>query len=263
MVEMSKTPIENSTPVAGRKTVVIVDNVVVTYRVFASGKKITASTARVKRSGKLREVEAIRGVSLIAYEGDSIGVIGTNGSGKSTLMNAISGLLPIDSGAVYASSRPSFLGVGAAMIRELSGEKNVILGGLALGMTKAEVTAKFDAIVDFSGLREFIDLPMSTYSSGMVERLKFAIAAAREHDILIIDEALAVGDSDFRKRSEARMRELAAGAGSVFLVSHSMKSILDTCNRAIWLDKGLIVMDASAREVCEAYAAFVGAPLDD
>ena len=129
MVEMSKAAIQNSTPEADRKAVVIVDNVFVTYRVFASGKKITASTARVKRSGKLREVEAIRGVSLTAYEGDSIGVIGTNGSGKSTLMNAISGLLPIDSGAVYASSRPSFLGVGAAMIRELSGEKNVILGG--------------------------------------------------------------------------------------------------------------------------------------
>jgi teichoic acid transport system ATP-binding protein len=256
---------QRSSQVVGgeRRPVVIVDNVVVTYRVFSSGKKITASTARVKRSGKLREVEAIRGVSLTAYEGDSIGIIGTNGSGKSTLMNAISGLLPIDSGAVYASSRPSFLGVGAAMIRELSGEKNIILGGLALGMSKAEVAVKYEAIVDFSGLREFIDLPMSTYSSGMVERLKFAIAAAREHDILIIDEALAVGDSDFRKRSEARMRELAANAGSVFLVSHSMKSILDTCNRAIWLDKGLIKMDGTAREVCEAYASSVGAPLDD
>jgi teichoic acid transport system ATP-binding protein len=263
LVEMSSADIKNTVNQADRKPVVIVDNVVVTYRVFSSGKKITASTARVKRSGKLREVEAIRGVSLTAYEGDSIGVIGTNGSGKSTLMNAISGLLPIDSGAVYASSRPSFLGVGAAMIRELSGEKNIILGGLALGMSKAEVATKFEAIVDFSGLREFIDLPMSTYSSGMVERLKFAIAAAREHDILIIDEALAVGDSDFRKRSEARMRELAAGAGSVFLVSHSMKSILDTCNRAIWLDKGIIKMDGTAREVCEAYSAFVGAPLDD
>jgi teichoic acid transport system ATP-binding protein len=260
---MSSAPKNSKNAIDGRRPVVIVDNVVVTYRVFASGKKITASTARVKRSGKLREVEAIRGVSLTAYEGDSIGVIGTNGSGKSTLMNALSGLLPIDSGAVYASSRPSFLGVGAAMIRELSGEKNIILGGLALGMSKTEVAAKYEAIVDFSGLREFIDLPMSTYSSGMVERLKFAIAAAREHDILIIDEALAVGDSDFRKRSEARMRELAANAGSVFLVSHSMKSILDTCNRAIWLDKGLIKMDGTAREVCEAYASFAGAPLDD
>ncbi len=247
----------------GRKPVVVVDDVRVTYRVFASGKKVTPGNSRVKHKGKLREVQALQGVSLVAYEGDSIGVIGANGSGKSTLMKAISGLLPIDSGTVYASSRPSFLGVGAAMIKDLSGEKNVILGGLALGMSKSEIREKFDHIVDFAGLRDFIDLPMQTYSSGMVERLKFSIAAAREHDILIIDEALAVGDQDFRRRSEARMRELAAGAGSVFLVSHSMKSILDTCNRAVWLDKGRVRMDGSALEVCRAYSEAAGAPLDD
>jgi len=246
-----------------RKPVVVVQDIHVNYRVFASGKQVTRANSRVRRKGRLREVHALQGVSLVAYEGDSIGVIGTNGSGKSTLMKAISGLLPIDAGSVYASSRPSFLGVGAAMIKELSGEKNVILGGLALGMTKTEIREKFDHIVDFAGLRDFIDLPMQTYSSGMVERLKFSIAAAREHDILIIDEALAVGDQDFRRRSEARMRELASGAGSVFLVSHSMKSILDTCNRAIWLDKGIVKMDGTAQEVCRAYAEAQGAPLDD
>jgi teichoic acid transport system ATP-binding protein len=246
-----------------RKAVVVVDDVHLKYRVYASGKKITRANSRVKRKGRLREVHALQGVSMVAYEGDSIGVIGTNGSGKSTLMKAISGILPIDGGVVWASSRPSFLGVGAAMIKTLSGEKNVILGGLALGMTKAEIREKFDAIVDFAGIRDFIDLPMETYSSGMVERLKFSIAAAREHDILIIDEALAVGDQDFRRRSEARMRELASGAGCVFLVSHSMKSILDTCNRAIWLDKGIVKMDGPALEVCRAYAEAQGAPLDD
>ncbi len=247
----------------GRKPVVVVDDVHVTYKVFASGKKITASTARVKHKGNLREVQALKGVSLVAYEGDTIGVIGRNGSGKSTLMSAIAGLTAVNQGSIYASSRPSFLGVGAAMIRELSGEKNVMLGGLALGLSKSEILEKQEAIIDFAGLREFIDLPMRTYSSGMVERLKFAIAAAREHDILILDEALAVGDSDFRMRAEARMRELAAKAGSVFLVSHSMKSILDTCNRAIWLDRGEIRMDGSAEDVCRAYSEAVGAPLDD
>jgi len=246
-----------------RRPVVVVDDVKVTFRLFASGKRISPSTARVKHKGRLREVEALKGISLVAYEGETIGVIGTNGSGKSTLMNAIAGLIAIDSGAVYASSRPSFLGVGAAMIRELTGEKNVILGGLALGMSRTEIREKFDDIVDFAGLRDFIDLPMKTYSSGMVERLKFAIAAAREHDILIIDEALAVGDQDFRRRSEARMRELARNAGSVFLVSHSMKSIIDTCDRAIWLDGGLLKMDGKAIDVCRAYSEHVGAPLDD
>jgi teichoic acid transport system ATP-binding protein len=104
---------------------------------------------------------------------------------------------------------------------------------------------------------------MRTYSAGMTERLKFSIAASREHDILIIDEALAVGDSKFRKRSEARMKELAKNAGCVFLVSHSLKSILDTCNRAIWLDNGELKMDGGAYEVCKAYADEVGADLDD
>ncbi|MEN9747436.1 MAG: hypothetical protein RLZZ603_128 [Actinomycetota bacterium] len=263
--ELDPTEVVKVTPHtdAGRKPVVVVDDIHLKYRVYASGKKLTRANSRVKRKGRLREVHALQGVSLVAYEGDSIGVIGTNGSGKSTLMKAISGILPIDAGIIYASSRPSFLGVGAAMIKTLSGEKNVILGGLALGMTKAEIKSKFDAIVDFAGIRDFIDLPMETYSSGMVERLKFSIAAAREHEILIIDEALAVGDQDFRRRSEARMRELASGAGCVFLVSHSMKSILDTCNRAIWLDKGIVKMDGTADEVCRAYAAAQGAPLDD
>jgi teichoic acid transport system ATP-binding protein len=246
-----------------RTAVVVVDDIHLKYRVHSSVKAVTRANSRVKGKGRMREVHAIQGVSLVAYEGDSIGVIGTNGSGKSTLMKAISGILPIDSGIIYASSRPSFLGVGAAMIKTLSGEKNVILGGLALGMTKAEIKEKFDSIVDFAGIRDFIDLPMETYSSGMVERLKFSIAAAREHEILIIDEALAVGDQDFRRRSEARMRELASGAGCVFLVSHSMKSIMDTCNRAIWLDKGIVKMDGTAEEVCRAYSIAQGAPLDD
>jgi len=159
--ELDPTEVVKVTPHtdAGRKPVVVVDDIHLKYRVYASGKKLTRANSRVKRKGRLREVHALQGVSLVAYEGDSIGVIGTNGSGKSTLMKAISGILPIDAGIIYASSRPSFLGVGAAMIKTLSGEKNVILGGLALGMTKAEIKSKFDAIVDFAGIRDFIDLP--------------------------------------------------------------------------------------------------------
>ena len=247
------------------KPVVIVDNAKVTYRVYASGKAVSENTndSSVKRSGNLRTVEAIKGVSLVAHEGDVMGVIGTNGSGKTSLMKAISGLTPLDGGKIFATSRPSFLGVGAAMLKELSGEKNIILGGLAMGYSRAEIKDKLDEIVEFSGLKDFIDLPMRTYSSGMTERLKFSIAASREHDILIIDEALAVGDSQFRKRSEARMKELAANAGCVFLVSHSLKSILDTCNKAIWLDQGLLKLEGTAYEVCKAYADEVGADLGD
>jgi len=243
-------------PTEGRRAAVVVDDVHVEYKVLATGKRASADDSARKlmqRSRKTRTVHALRGVSLIAYEGDSVGVIGSNGSGKSTLMRAIVGLTPTSQGSIYASSRPSMLGVGAALIRDLSGERNVILGGLALGLPLDEIEAKFDEIVDFAGIREFIELPMRTYSSGMTARLKFAIATAREHDILIVDEALAVGDKTFRKRSEARIRNIRDNAGTVFLVSHSMQSIRDTCNRVIWINKGEVMLDGKPDEVIEAY----------
>jgi teichoic acid transport system ATP-binding protein len=243
-------------PTDGRRPAVIVDDVHVEYKVLATGKRASADDSARKllqRSRTTRRVHALKGVSFTAYEGDSLGIIGSNGSGKSTLMRAIVGLTPTSQGSIYASSRPSMLGVGAALIRDLSGERNVILGGLALGLTLEEIEARFDEIVDFAGIRDFIDLPMRTYSSGMTARLKFAIATAREHDILIVDEALAVGDKTFRQRSEARIRDIRDNAGTVFLVSHSMQSIRDTCNRVIWINKGDLMMDGKPEEVIEAY----------
>ena len=194
-----------------RRPVVIVDDVHVEYKVLATGKKATAADTKrtlSERRRKMRSVHALKGVSFVAYENDSIGVIGSNGSGKSTLMRAITGLTPASKGTIWASARPSMLGVGAALIKELSGSRNVVLGGLALGFTKAEIDARYDDIVDFAGIRKFIDLPMRTYSSGMTARLKFAIATIRDHEILIVDEALAVGDRKFRLRSEKRIREI-------------------------------------------------------
>ena len=145
------------------------------------------------------------------------------------------------------------LGVGAALLRDLSGERNVMLGGLALGMSFNEITEQSDDIIDFAGIRDFIQYPMRTYSSGMTARLKFAIATARTHEILIVDEALGVGDRDFRKRSEDRIREIRDAAGTVFLVSHSMKSIRDTCDRVIWIHKGDMMMDGDPDDVIAAY----------
>jgi teichoic acid transport system ATP-binding protein len=133
-----------------------------------------------------------------------------------------------------------------------------MLGCLAMGYRKKETAELAPAITEFAGLEEFIDLPMRTYSSGMSARLRFAIAASRNHDILIIDEALSVGDQQFRKRSEARMREMRDTAGTVFLVSHSIKSILDTCSRVIWLEKGVLKMDGDPLEVCKAYNRYTG-----
>ena len=238
---------------------VVVDDVHVEYQVLATGKRATGpdSGRRLlhRRPRATRTVHALRGVSLTAHEGESIGVIGPNGSGKSTLMRALVGLTPPSAGAVYASARPSLLGVGAALIKELSGERNVELGALALGLSPREVAERRDEIIAFAGLEEFADLPMRTYSAGMTARLKFAIAAVREHDILIVDEALAVGDQAFRQRSEKRIRQIQAAAGTVFLVSHSMRSIRETCQRTLWLERGELRMDGPTEDVVGAYEA--------
>lgn len=238
-----------------RRPAVMVDELHVVYRAYGSG-KVARNTqggllSRTRRG--VREVHALKGVSFVAYENESIGVIGSNGSGKSTMMRAIVGLTPPESGAVFASSRPNMLGVGAALLPDLSGEDNIVLGGLALGFSKKEIAGLRDQIVAFAELEEFIDLPMRTYSSGMQARLKFAIAASKQHEILIIDEALSVGDRRFRDRSESRIREMRDAAGTIFLVSHSMNSIRSTCNRTIWLNKGELVMDGETEEVVSAY----------
>jgi len=248
-----------STTSSTRPTVVV-DDLHVTYKVYATGKTAKTQNKLLKRAPgmrRARDIHALRGVTFTAYEGEAIGVVGHNGSGKSTMLRAIAGLTPPSQGAIYADGEPTLLGVNAAMINELSGERNVILGGLALGMSIDEVRAKYDSIVDFSGIREFIDLPMRTYSSGMQARLKFAIAQSVSHRVLLIDEALAVGDAAFQQRSEARIRELRKEAGTVFLVSHSMKAITETCNRCLWIDHGLLKLDGPAKEVVAAYEASV------
>jgi teichoic acid transport system ATP-binding protein len=192
---------------------------------------------------------------MVAREGDAIALIGRNGSGKSTLLRAIAGLLPAESGAVYTSGKPSLLGVNAALMRDLSGEDNILLGCMAMGMTREEALERRDWIVDFADLGEFIALPMRAYSSGMAARLRFAIAASTSHEILMIDEALATGDAEFRRRSEQRIMELRDEAGTVFLVSHSLGVVRLTCNRAIWLEQGRVVMDGEANAVVDAYEA--------
>ncbi|MFB9775715.1 ABC transporter ATP-binding protein [Brevibacterium otitidis] len=238
--------------------VVIVDDLYVDFKTLATGKRLTPSATRglLQRGRELRTVHALKGITFTAYANESIGIIGTNGSGKSTLMRTITGLTPPTKGAVYAKSRPNLLGVGAALMSDLSGSRNIILGGLAMGMSRAEINAKYDEIVKFTGLEDFIDMPMRTYSSGMSARLKFAIATAKEHEILIVDEALSVGDKQFQKRSEARIRDIRERAGTVFLVSHSMRSIRDTCNRTIWIEKGELLADGDTDDVVDEYERY-------
>lgn len=238
-----------------RRPTVIVDDVHIKYKTFASGKAASGTRALLQRQRGVRIVHAVKGVSFTAYEGESIGVIGHNGSGKSSLMRTIAGLQSPHSGGVFASAQPALLGVNAALLGDLSGSKNVILGALALGLSRQEADEVYQSIVDFSGLEEFIDLPMKTYSSGMAARLRFSIAVSRDHQILLVDEALAVGDKDFRAKSEERIRDLRKQAGTVFLVSHSMRSILDTCSRVLWIDHGNLKMDGDPQEVVKAYQA--------
>ncbi|SEM73046.1 teichoic acid transport system ATP-binding protein [Streptacidiphilus jiangxiensis] len=241
---------------------VVVDNMHIVYKVYGAGAgkgSATGALSRIMRrksSPALTEVHAVKGISFTAYKGEAVGLIGSNGSGKSTTLAAIAGLLPPAQGAVYTDGQPSLLGVNAALMNDLTGERNVVLGCLAMGMTYAEVREKYQDIVDFSGINEkgdFISLPMRTYSSGMGARLRFAISAARTHDVLMIDEALSTGDAAFRRRSEERIRELRKEAGTVFLVSHSNSTIRETCNRTIWLEHGLIRADGPTEDVVQEY----------
>ncbi|GAA0645258.1 ABC transporter ATP-binding protein [Streptomyces thermocarboxydovorans] len=249
---------------------VIADGVDIVYRVNGTGAGRGSATAALNRilrrkqaekAAGVRRVHAVRNVSFVAYRGEAIGLIGTNGSGKSTLLKAVAGLLPVERGRIYTDGQPSLLGVNAALMKDLTGERNVILGGLAMGMSREEIKARYQEIVDFSGINEkgdFITLPMRTYSSGMAARLRFSIAAAKDHDVLLIDEALATGDRKFQKRSEARIRELRKQAGTVFLVSHNNKSIRDTCDRVLWLERGELRMDGPTDEVLREYEKFTG-----
>ena len=238
-----------SGPVAadGAEPIVVVDDLHVVYRVFgAGGDKGTAATALMRvikrqRRPSVREVHAIRGISFVINHSDAVGIIGRNGSGKSTLLQAIAGLLPPEKGSVYTSGQAALLGVNAALLDDLTGERNVVLGCLAMGMTPQETKDRYQSIVEFSGVGNFIDYPMRTYSTGMAQRLRFSIASAKNHEILLIDEALATGDANFRTKSHERIVQLRAEAGTVFLVSHSLIEIEASCNRVIWLEKGKIM----------------------
>ena len=233
---------------------VVVEDVHVKYRVYSDKRRTLRDRILTAwKPHRYSEVHALKGVSFTAHAGEAIGVIGPNGSGKSTLMRVIAGLQPIADGAVYARATPMLLGVGAVLNKQLSGRRNILLGGLALGMSKADILAREEEIIDFAGIGQAIDLPMRTYSSGMSARLQFAISAAVEPEILIVDEALAVGDQAFRRKSNKRIRELRDAAGTVFLVSHSMSTLLQTCTRMIWLEDGVIKADGDPREIVRAY----------
>jgi ABC-type polysaccharide/polyol phosphate transport system ATPase subunit len=256
---------DGSSEATPRRPMIVVDDAHVSYRVYASGKRMSARDSlfslRALRGGRgLKTVPALRGVTFTASEGETIGVIGHNGSGKSTLFRAMSGLIPTSPGTIWAADRPVLLGVNAALVPELSGENNIKLGLLAMGFTPEEASEHIDEIADFAELNEFIHHPMRTYSSGMGARLRFAIASAKAHSILLIDEALSVGDRRFKIKSEERIRELRDTAGLVMIVSHSASSLRDTCERVLWIHKGELRADGAAEDVINDYVKWTKQP---
>ena len=195
----------------------------------------------------------LRGITMAAREGEMIGIVGLNGSGKSSLLRVLAGLQPATSGTVVASAQPQLLGVSAALVPELSGEENIWLGTLAMGMTPEDAYFAKERIEHLAGLGDAIKQPMNTYSSGMGARLRFAISVAADPEILMIDEALSTGDAAFAERAKEAMHGLITSAGTVFLVSHAAKTIEDMCTRAIWLDSGTLIADGPADDVANRY----------
>ncbi len=238
---------------------VLVNHLSVHYRVPSSERARTAHQRPARRLlgrlgwSRMVTVRAVDDITFVARAGESIGVVGHNGSGKSTLLRVIAGLETPTAGTVLASATPSFLGVNAALLPELSGMENVRLGLLAMGMSPAQVTATVPEVLELAGLGSSIHLPMKTYSSGMGARLRFAISAAARPEILLIDEALATGDAATKERSEAKMAEIRQQAGTVFLVSHAAQTVEEMCTRAIWLHQGEMVLDGPAYETARAY----------
>lgn len=207
-------------------------------------------------SGKLKfnEFLALDDVSFDLKKGKTLGLIGKNGAGKSTTLKLISGILKPTSGTIrtYGNIVP-MLELGAGFDLELTGKENIYLNGAILGYSKEYLESKYDEIVDFAEIRDFIDMPIRNYSSGMMARLAFSIASVVQPEILIVDEILAVGDVAFQEKSFNRMKELMTGGATVLFVSHDLEKIEEMCDKVIWLNKGKVVMFGDTEDVCNEY----------
>ncbi len=212
-------------------------------------------------SGKLRfnEFLALDNVSFDLEKGKTLGLIGKNGAGKSTTLKLISGILKPTSGTIrtYGNIVP-MLELGAGFDLELTGKENIYLNGAILGYSKEYLESKYEDIIDFAEIRDFIDMPIRNYSSGMMARLAFSIASVVQPEILIVDEILAVGDVAFQEKSFNRMKELMSGGATVLFVSHDLEKIEEMCDKVIWLDHGKVVMFGDTDEVCTAYKSAQG-----
>ena len=210
----------------------------ITYRTTLQTQPTLKSTlVRLGRRERIvREVQAVKGLNLEVAEGTVLGVVGATGAGKSTLMRAVAGILAPTSGRIEVHGKVStLLSLGVGFNGALSGRQNVVLGGLAAGLTRKEIQQRYDEITAFAELEDFMDMPMRTYSSGMFGRLAFAVAVNMDPDILLIDEALSAGDAHFKEKAAAKMEELAEKARTMLIVSHGLSTIRDMCDEAIWM----------------------------
>ena len=245
---------------SGSSFAIRIEDVHITYRTnLQKNPTFKQAIVRLGRAERtVKEINALQGVSFDVAHGTVMGVIGANGAGKSTLMRTVAGILPPTKGRIEVRGRVStLLALGVGFNAALSGRENVVLGGLASGLTRAEIKEKYDEIADFAELGEFIEMPMRTYSSGMYSRLAFAVAVTMEPDILIIDEALSAGDASFKLKAQRKMESLVASARTMLLVSHALGTITEMCDQAVWLHKGKLVRQGDPQELVDAYTKFL------
>lgn len=258
---MSLPTVSESIPVLQNELALRLDGVFVRYRIpherYATLREHTIRW--LKRRIRYDDYLALRDVSLQVCQGEVLGIIGANGAGKSTLLKVIARVLKPKMGTVWICGRVApLLEFGAGFHPELTGRENVYLNGALLGLTRNEIDARFKGMVDFAELWDFIDAPVRTYSSGMVSRLGFAVATDANADILIIDEVLSVGDASFKKKSLERIQSYRREGATILFVSHDLDGVESMCDRAIWLDHGIVKANGPAREVVQEYRSYSG-----
>ena len=211
------------------------------------------------RKSRMEEFEAVKGVSFNLKKGEIVGLIGRNGSGKSTMLRSIAGIFSPDEGTIDIGNHSiSLLSIGVGFQKELTGKENIYLSGLLLGFSEAQIKEKYDEIVKFSGLGKFINSPVSTYSSGMYSKLAFSITAVLETEIMLIDEVLSVGDEKFKKKSYEKMKSLISNRErTVVIVSHSLDTIADLCDKVMWMHEGKLIEIGTPEEVLPRYLEFM------
>jgi ABC-type polysaccharide/polyol phosphate transport system ATPase subunit len=207
-----------------------------------------------KRKIMFEEFWALKDVSFNIKKGEAIGIVGLNGSGKSTLLKIIAQVMKPTKGSisVHGTIAP-LIELGAGFDMDLSARENIFLNGAVLGYSRSEMKKKFEEIMDFAELWDFVDVAIKNYSSGMVARLGFAIATAHIPDILIVDEILGVGDYKFQEKCEKKMNEIISNGATIIFVSHSIKQVRELCTKAVWLEKGKMIMIGDVEEVCDKY----------